>query len=140
MVRCSYPGCVIRPRTVVPSTNGPSSFTRNHSPNCSATVNARQTRERGARSVMVFSIRSVVVPVSIGNLSVAQYTVRRSKMQPHGCAIAIGAEKSETGEFEKRWSGFLLDRLQVIDERVDARPRHFGGRSAIRAQECVPPH
>src|SRR5436190_7737927 len=88
MGRCSYPGCVIRPRTVAPSTNGPSSFTRNHSPNCSATVNARQTRERGAPSVMVFSIRSVVVPVPISNLSVAQYSARRLQMQPHGCAIS----------------------------------------------------
>src|SRR5438046_84607 len=69
IVRCSYPGYVILPRRVAPSAKAPSSCTRNHAPNSWASVSARQTRDRGARSRMDFSIRSVLVMV--GNLLVA---------------------------------------------------------------------
>jgi hypothetical protein len=37
-------------------------------------------------------------------------------------------------------SGFLLNRLEVKDERLDPGPDHFGGRSTFHAQECVTPH
>src|SRR5678815_3569494 len=48
------------PWTVAPGANGPSSFTRNHCPNSAVSVSARQTRDTGARSSIVFSIRSVL--------------------------------------------------------------------------------
>src|SRR5882724_8337185 len=69
IVTCSYPGCVILPRTVAPSANGTSSATRNHAPNSRTSVSARQTRDLGARKRIRFSIRSVLAIV--GNLLVA---------------------------------------------------------------------
>src|SRR5215207_8428170 len=54
----------MRPRETRPGTNGPSSFTRNHSPNSRWSVNARQTRETDALSSMRFSmllIRNLLV-------------------------------------------------------------------------------
>src|SRR6516165_236730 len=53
---CSYPGHVIMPRDSSPGTNGPSSRTRNHSPNSRYSVSARQTRDAGALSTIRFSI------------------------------------------------------------------------------------
>src|SRR6185437_700404 len=43
-----------------PGTNGPSSLTRNHSPNSRWSVSARQTRETGAFSSIRFSMRSLM--------------------------------------------------------------------------------
>src|SRR5262249_26504924 len=64
----------MRPRARCPTAKPPSSFTRNHAPNSVASVSARQTLERGARSVIRFSILSVSVfdgPLVMGNLLVA---------------------------------------------------------------------
>ena len=44
---------------------------RNQAPNSSALAIARHTRERGARSVTVLAMRSVLVIVLICNLQVA---------------------------------------------------------------------
>ena len=63
---------VIWPRETCPGTNGPSSRTRNHVPNSRWSVSARQTRDTGALSSMVFSMRSVMC-----NLLVAYYVVDR---------------------------------------------------------------
>src|SRR5438105_14649685 len=51
------------PRTVLPAANAPSSVRRNHVPNSFASLIARHTRERGARSMTRFSIRSVLIVV-----------------------------------------------------------------------------
>src|SRR5258706_16471151 len=51
------------PRTVLPAANGPSSVMRNQVPNSFASLIARHTRERGARSTTRFSIRSVLIVV-----------------------------------------------------------------------------
>src|SRR5215208_1503802 len=47
------------PDTSAPGANGDPRRTPNHSPNCCASVMARQTRERGAGSTICFSMRSV---------------------------------------------------------------------------------
>src|SRR5215472_8838574 len=57
-----------------PGANGPSNFMPNHVPNSVESANARQTRSRGARSRIFFSMRSVF----ISNLLVAHYH-RRSR-------------------------------------------------------------
>src|SRR5580765_2032298 len=75
---------VIAPWSGVFGLNGPSNRTPNHSPNSFESETARQTRERGARSVTVFWIRSEMT-VGIGNLSVAYLITRRAHMQPYGC-------------------------------------------------------
>src|SRR6266571_3201661 len=51
------------PRTVLPAANAPSRVIRNHVPNSFASLIARHTRERGARSTTRFSIRSVLIVV-----------------------------------------------------------------------------
>jgi hypothetical protein len=68
-----------------PATKGPSTLAWNHSPKRCESVSARQTLERGARSTMLFWIRSVLLGVvavvlvlmtaswKIGNLTVALY-------------------------------------------------------------------
>src|SRR5437870_361403 len=94
IVTCSYPGYVILPRMVAPSAKAPSSFTPNHAPNSRASVSARQTRDRGARNRMDFSIRSVLV--TVGNLLVA--VIQRLAAQ--------------------RNPGVALVRLRVLTERV----------------------
>jgi hypothetical protein len=62
--------------------NSPSSFTPNQAPNSRAVVSAVQTRERGARSSICFSILSVM----IGNLQVAYLPLqdpRRKRKRNH---------------------------------------------------------
>src|ERR1700704_4201086 len=49
--------------TVLAATNAPSRLIRNHVPNSFASLIARHTRERGARSTTRFSIRSVLIVV-----------------------------------------------------------------------------
>src|SRR6267378_6791197 len=49
--------------TVLPATNAPSRLMRNQVPNSFASLIARHTRERGARSTTRFSIRSVLIVV-----------------------------------------------------------------------------
>src|SRR5437867_169901 len=83
IVTCSYPGYVILPRRVAPSAKAPSNFTRNHAPNSWASASTRQTRDRGARNRMDFSIRSVLVMV--GNLLVAVIQRLSGQTQPTGC-------------------------------------------------------
>src|SRR5436190_24205384 len=58
------------PRIGAPGENGRSNSTPNHLPNSWASVMARQTRARGARSRIFFSTRSVLV-TDIRNLQVA---------------------------------------------------------------------
>ena len=52
---------VILPVSRAPSANGPSKATPNQLPNSFASLTARQTRSRGARRRIVFSIRSVLI-------------------------------------------------------------------------------
>jgi hypothetical protein len=63
----------MRPLTVAPVANDPSKRAPNHWPNSFALVIACQTRARGARNVMCFSIRSVLAVVMC-NLVVAYYS------------------------------------------------------------------
>src|ERR1700704_3692929 len=49
--------------TVLAATNAPSRLMRNQVPNSFASLIARHTRERGARSTTRFSIRSVLIVV-----------------------------------------------------------------------------
>src|ERR1700704_3378858 len=49
--------------TVLPATNAPSRLMRNQVPNSFASLIARHTRERGARSTTRFSIRSVLIVI-----------------------------------------------------------------------------
>src|SRR5437660_12582133 len=91
MITCSLPGEVIWPRTRVPDAKAPSSLMPNQAPNCSASARARQTRARGARRTIFFSMRSVLVRL-IGNLQVAWYPGR-----PVICnrLVAIGRRSAE---------------------------------------------
>src|SRR5467141_161211 len=61
--RFSYPLCRIFPWTRAPTANEPLGSTPNQVPNSLASVRALHTRERGARIVVLFWIRSVVVMV-----------------------------------------------------------------------------
>src|SRR5262245_33079333 len=83
IVTCVYPSIMSGPRTLLPTANAPSSFTPNHELNSRVSVSARQTRARGARSTISFSILSVDV---MCNLQVA-YTPRRTDMQPKSCLL-----------------------------------------------------
>src|SRR5216684_4725859 len=78
MVTGPWSGRVIWPWTRPPGAKTPSSFMPNQAPNSSALARARQTRERGARRTISFSIRSVV----LCNLMVASYRGRPTKCNP----------------------------------------------------------
>src|SRR5690349_8533593 len=94
--RCSYPGFVIRPRTVRPTSNGPSSFTPNHVPNSRESVRARQTRALGARSRMSFRIESGAVMCNL--LVACDDIVAGGKAQPGGCVPTLHDLRDLRGE------------------------------------------
>src|SRR5437763_9881854 len=72
----------MRPRETCPGTNGPSSFTRNHSPNSRWSVNARQTRDTGAFNSICFSMLSFM-----RNLLVAAYLACSVSTRNHFIAL-----------------------------------------------------
>src|SRR5262245_7588112 len=84
------------PRTIAPSRNGLSSLARNQAPNSSASVSARHTRERGARSTICFSMRSVVL--MIGQPPGCLNSVAGFGMQPIGCPGGLLKVRSDSGE------------------------------------------
>src|SRR6476646_7222278 len=79
------------PRCGVPGLKGPSNLTPNHSPNSRESVMARQTRARGARRRIFFSIRSVTACCDICNLAVAILQQPDLIMQPTGCLMTTPA-------------------------------------------------
>src|SRR5207247_2964017 len=92
------------PRTVLPSANAPSRVIRNHVPNSFASLIARHTRERGARSTTRFSIRSVLIVV----------------LQPvHDAVVFLSAERREIEQVvrvEQMVEAALVGRVGVEEE------------------------
>ena len=73
------------PRETLPSTNGPSIFTQNHSPNSQWSVNAFHTRDTGALISIFLSIMLV-----IRNLQVADHYKPFLAMRNHFVALSSG--------------------------------------------------
>ena len=63
------------PREACPGTNGPSSRTRNQVPNSRWSVSARQTRDTGALSSTVFSMRSDMRNLQVANCIAASAAI-----------------------------------------------------------------
>src|ERR1044072_3976036 len=109
----------MRPVTRSPAANGPSSAARNQVPNSWESVMARQTRERGARRTIFFSMRSVL---DIGNLRVA-YARRPAGNAP----LWLPINPSRTGR------GYAPPRLPAFERLapVDALCRPFALEPAL---------
>src|SRR5689334_828010 len=115
----------IAPRTVDPSTNGPSNRAPNHWPNAVESVIALHTRSIGARSRTDFSIRSVL----ICNLPVAfnQWGRRCATDRLHelGKADALQPEV-EQSRVAENLHGSRLRRAPLVDDeqQLHQRPAH----------------
>src|SRR6266487_2209227 len=132
------------PRRSAPGANGPSNFMPNQVPNSSASVSARQTRARGARSRIVFSMRSVTT-TDIRNLLVAIVTRQHVVWQPDGCGWLgrVGLHYSDPLLENKHprlggvsYSDTLLVRLCQIDEK---RPETCCSANCSTARETACP-
>src|SRR5687767_3647441 len=116
---------VIRPRTVAPSANSPSSVTPNHAPNWCASLMARHTRARGARSTTCFSIRSVLLRlVVIGNLLVADHTAPAAQYATFRLRKSGRSGRLSGGDRGGLVSGVGIRRGGEVAQPVDARRQH----------------
>src|ERR1700730_16332880 len=83
---------VIWPCASSPATNGPCSFTPNHSPNSRWSVSARHARDSGALSSMRFSIRAFILATSELHVSAAHRDT-----QPRGCVMRSRLRQQRPG-------------------------------------------
>src|SRR5262249_55733208 len=88
IVRWSYGFIVTGPRTRAPGAKASEKAAPNHDPNSRELVNARQTRERGARSSTFLTIESVVATAFICNLLVAHGIPGPDDTQPSRCLFS----------------------------------------------------